>query len=113
MTYAASNDNLIFDWAPHLDRLKRETDIATAERRPDPWAQAEAECWLDLIDAEIEAQRALPQSRPEVAAGLRQLAGWRADMIAIVRRLEVLGSSGSGGAPLRASHSDSDREIAA
>lgn len=116
MIGVADNDNTIFDWAPHLARLKREADEATTARRADPWAEAEAECWLDLIDAEIAAHRALPQSRPEVVAGLRQLTTWKSELRLIVRRLRSVPRNGGGGTPLRPARGDeelSGRGIAA
>ncbi|HEY9010403.1 MAG TPA: hypothetical protein VIN06_05250, partial [Devosia sp.] len=69
-----SNDNLLFDWVPHVDRLKHEAEEASLAGRESPWALAEAECWLDLVEAELEAHRAMRQDRSEVepALGFRQ-----------------------------------------
>ena len=108
MIGVADSDNTIFDWAPHLARLKREADEAASARRADPWAEAEAECWLDLIEAEIEAHRALPQSRPEVVAGLRRLAAWKGELRLIIRRLRAVPRSGSGGNPLHAARPENE-----
>ncbi len=58
----------VIDWKPSIDRLRSEADTAAREGRANPYAEIEAQCWLDLIDAEITAQRALDQARPEVAA---------------------------------------------
>ena len=89
---AVSNDNLLFDWVPHVDRLKREAEEASLAGREAPWALAEAECWLDLVEAELEAHRAMRQDRPEVAAGLHRLQLWRTELQFIIRRLHALGT---------------------
>ena len=107
MIDVADNDNAIFDWAPHLARLKREADEAAMAGRADPWAEAEAECWLDLIEAEMAAHRALPQSRPEVVAGLRQLAAWKNELKLVVRRLRAVPQNG-GSTPLRLARGQDD-----
>jgi hypothetical protein len=90
MPETASSTALLFDWAPHLDRLREEAAVASLAGRRDPWALVEAECWLDLIDAEIAAHRKLPQSRPEVVEGLKQLTTWRGELQLVIRRLKSL-----------------------
>jgi hypothetical protein len=89
-SYSQEAKALIFDWSPHLDRLEKEASEAQQTRRADPWALAEAECWLELIDAEIAAHRALPQTRPEVTTGLAKLLQWRGELKLIIRRLQAL-----------------------
>ena len=86
----ASNDNRLFDWVPHIDRLKQEAEDAARAGRGAPWALAEAECWLDLVEAELSAHRDMSPDRPEVAAGLRQLQLWRTELQLVIRRLRAL-----------------------
>lgn len=89
---SASNDNLLFDWVPHVDRLKQEAEAASLAGREAPWALAEAECWLDLVEAELEAHRAMQQDRPEVVAGRHRLQLWRSELQLVIRRLRALGT---------------------
>lgn len=87
----------VFDWRPHIERLRKDAETAAQNRRPDPWAIAEAECWIELIDAEIAAHRALPQTREEVVDALKQLATWKGELKLIVRRLRSVKGGGRGG----------------
>lgn len=73
------------DWQPDIERLKRETQLAQAHGRSDPWTLAEVECWLDLIDAEIAAQAQLAND-----VALRALQTWKAELGALVRALDAL-----------------------
>jgi hypothetical protein len=70
----------------------------------------------DLIDAEMAADHALPQSRPEVIAGLKQLTLWRGELQHLIRRLKSL-EGGSGDPPLARRNMDDPnttlREMAA
>jgi hypothetical protein len=79
-----------FDWRPAIERLRAEAEAARAAGKPDPLARIEAECWLDLIDAEIAAQKQLDQSRPDVAATLHELRHWRVELQLILQQLSKL-----------------------
>lgn len=76
------------DWLPDIERLKRETQLARESGRPDPWSLAEAECWRDLVEAEIAAQTHRGASR-DVMQVLRI---WKAELGAITRTLGALNS---------------------
>jgi hypothetical protein len=86
-THFIQNQSLPFDWQPAIERLREEADTARAAGKTDPFAQIEAECWIDLIEAEIAAQKQLDQSRPEVAAALHELRHWRIELQLILRQL--------------------------
>lgn len=77
---AASTTAGPIEWKPDLERLR--TEIATARRtgRMDDFAIAEAECWIDLIDAEVSARRDHLDD-PE----LIKLRRWKADLNAMIR----------------------------
>ena len=83
------------DWQPDLERLKRETRQAKDSGRSDPWTLAEAECWIDLIDAEIAAHAHLGADQTVAVPLLRT---WKAELGALVRVLQALehGSSARG-----------------
>jgi hypothetical protein len=86
-THFIQNQSLPFDWRPAIERLREEAEAARAAGKSDPFAQIEAECWIDLIDAEIAAQKRLDQSRPEVAAAIHELRHWRVELQLILRQL--------------------------
>ncbi len=81
---------LPFDWRPAIERLRAEAEAARAAGKSDPFAEIEAECWIDLIDAEIAAQKRLDQSRPDVAATLHELRHWRVELQLIQQQLTRL-----------------------
>jgi hypothetical protein len=86
-THFIQNRSLPLDWQPAIERLRGDAEAARAAGKSDPFAQIEAECWIDLIDAEIAAQKQLDQSRPEVAAAMHELRHWRVELQLILRRL--------------------------
>ena len=66
------------EWRPNIERLRQEIGAARRLGQTDSLAEAEAECWIDLIDAELSARRG---DDPEV----RRLCAWRADLKALLR----------------------------
>jgi len=79
----------LFDWQLDVQRLEREADKAAATGAVDPWTLIEAECSLDLIDAELLALRHAPADRATASFSLLQR--WRARTEALVQRLRELG----------------------
>jgi hypothetical protein len=82
-----------FDWAPSIERLEREYSAAAALGRADPWALVEAECWLDLVQAELIAAR----SRNDLAA-ISRLEGWTGQLKGLLDRLDRLANVDEDGA---------------
>lgn len=78
----------LFDWQMDVQRLEREADRAVATGTPDPWTLIEAECSLDLIDAELLALKNVPAER--AAASLSLLRRWRTRTETLVQRLRAL-----------------------
>jgi hypothetical protein len=78
------------DWAPPLERLETETEVALERRQADPWALAEAECWLDLVHAEVVAAG----TRGDLAA-ITRLDDWATRLRGLIARLSTLSSLGA------------------
>jgi hypothetical protein len=87
---------LALDWRPAIERLREDARRARMQGRADPFAEVEAECWLDLVEAEIAAHKELDQSRPDVAFTLHQLRNWRLELKHL---LDQLAGADSGTAP--------------
>lgn len=89
LTGAAPADPLLFDWQLDVSRLEKEAFAAQQSKLADPWALAEAECSLDLIDAEIVAARAAPPSDARTRT-LAHLDAWRLRLKRVIRNLMAL-----------------------
>lgn len=72
-------------WAPAIARLRADYDAARITREFDPWAITEAECWLDLIEAELSAKST--KSDPELCA---RLVEWRQEIASLLVRMRAL-----------------------
>ena len=77
--------NLLFDWRLDVQRLEREAKAAAAVGRADPWTQVEAECSLDLIEAELKALRG--REPHEAGDSIVQLRSWKARLERVIRLL--------------------------
>lgn len=71
------------EWRPDIDRLRKEIDTALGRGQADDLAVAEAECWMDLIDAELSARRGRTMD-----AQVNQLKLWRAELAALIQRAQ-------------------------
>jgi hypothetical protein len=85
----APADQLLFDWQLDVSRLEKEAFDAKQNKVANPWALAEAECSLDLIDAEIVANRAAPPSDARTRT-LAHLDAWRLRVERVIRNLRSL-----------------------
>ncbi len=95
MALTAGNDNQLNqlsvglpDWLPDIERLRRDADRAREQQQPDPWLLVEVECWQDLLEAEIAAQKRLA-SGTDVMEALQAL---KANLGSIARDLQRLNS---------------------
>lgn len=77
VTPAAAAD---LEWKPDIERLRAEIDAARRVGRTDDLAIAEAECWIDLIEAELAA-RWDHLNDPE----LGRLRRWKADLTSMLK----------------------------
>jgi len=78
----------LFDWQLDVQRLEREARAATASGRGDPWTMVEAECSLDLIDAELAALKG--RDPRQVADSVTELRSWKARVERVIRSLRSL-----------------------
>lgn len=76
----------LFDWQLDVERLEREARAARLTGRPDPWTKVEAECSLDLIEAELMALRG--RERDEAGDSVVQLRSWKARVERVLRTLK-------------------------
>jgi hypothetical protein len=67
------------EWRPDIDRLRGEIEEARRTGNGEHLAIAEAECWIDLIDAELTARR--KDDDPEVS----HLKQWRLELATLLR----------------------------
>jgi len=77
----------LFDWQLDVERLEREAKAARQAGSSDPWTRVEAECSLDLIDAELKALR----GRDDAAESVVQLRSWKARVERVIRLLGAVG----------------------
>lgn len=86
-------EELLFDWQLDVSRLEKEAYDAKQRSQADPWALAEAECSLDLVDAEIAAMRGSSPSEARKRT-LAHLEAWRLRLERVIRNLRSLGGAG-------------------
>lgn len=81
----------LFDWQLDVQRLERAAKEATLAGRADPWTRVEAECSLDLIEAELAALK--DRDPRQVADSVTELRSWKARVERVIRALQSLGDS--------------------
>lgn len=82
--------DLLFDWQLDVERLEREAQAAAQSRQPNEWALVEAECSLDLIDADLATVRKSKSDPAQVEATVAYLTEWRARAGHVIGQLRVL-----------------------
>jgi hypothetical protein len=78
----------LFDWQLDVERLEREARAARQAGQPDPWTRIEAECSLDLIEAELAALRG--RGPHEAGDGVVALRSWKARIERVIQMLATL-----------------------
>ncbi len=86
--YAAAASERLFDWQLDVQRLEREAKVALAAGRSDPWTTVEAECSLDLIEAELVAMKG--RDPRQVSNSIVELRSWKARVERVIRSLRSL-----------------------
>lgn len=79
----------LFHWDPDIPRLEREVQDAVAAGILDDLTLVEIECSIDLIDAELLAQRGQEQDEP-TKAGIEKLLQQRNSLAALQTRLHAI-----------------------
>lgn len=87
-TSAAPASAPLFDWHLDVQRLEREAKSALAAGRSDPWTTVEAECSLDLIEAELVAMKG--RDPRQVSDSIVELRSWKARIERVIRTLRSL-----------------------
>ena len=78
----------LFDWHLDVQRLEREAKAALAAGRSDPWAMVEAECSLDLIEAELVALKG--RDPRHASDSIVELRSWKARIERVIGTLRSL-----------------------
>jgi hypothetical protein len=82
--------DLSMDWTVDIDRISRLAREAFRTETPDPWTRIEAECVIQLIDAELLAM-STRQSRGEPAeASIRHLKALRTEAVLAIKTLDAV-----------------------
>lgn len=78
----------VIGWHPNLERMRNEVQRARMGQPVNPWSIVEAECWLDLIEAELAAKSSYGNARVRT-----QLIAWRTEIVRLRTQLKALASS--------------------
>jgi hypothetical protein len=89
-TSANLEPELVLDWRVDIDRISRRAREAFQTGTPDPWTRIEAECVIQLIDAELIAM-ANRQCRGElVDASIHHLKALRTETVSAIKTLDAV-----------------------
>ena len=89
-TSAKLEPDLLLDWKVDIDRISRLARDAFQTETPDPWTRIEAECVIQLIDAELIAM-ANRQGRGKSAdASIRYLKALRTETVSAIKTLDAV-----------------------
>lgn len=89
-TSANLEPDVPLDWKVDIERISRRARDAFQTETPDPWARIEAECVIQLIDAELIAM-ANRQRRGESAdASIRYLKALRTETVSAIKTLDAV-----------------------
>jgi hypothetical protein len=82
-----ASDTLI-EWTIDIDRVSRAAREAFRTETPDPWTRIEAECIVQLIDAELIAMDTRRRRGEAVQAAIRHLKALRTETVLAIKTLE-------------------------
>ena len=82
-----SADPLV-EWTIDIDRVTRAAREAFRTETPDPWTRIEAECIVQLIDAELIAMATRKSRGEAVEASIRHLKALRTETVLAIKTLE-------------------------
>jgi hypothetical protein len=91
--------DLLMDWTVDIDRISRLAREAFRTETPDPWARIEAECVIQLIDAELIAMRTMQSRGEPVDASIRYLKALRTEAVLAIKTLDAVERHGPENAP--------------
>lgn len=83
--------SLTFDWQKDLQSLEREATVSEETGQRDDLALIDAECSLDLIDADLAAVGRASVDLGTKEQTRRRLTAWRRRMARLIDRLRAVG----------------------
>jgi hypothetical protein len=90
-----ANDPFV-DWTYDTSRISCLANEAFRTGRPDPWARIEAECLVDLIDAEMLALETRLRRGEPVAASIDRLKAMRTEAQLAITTLRAVEQEAGG-----------------
>ncbi|KFL31147.1 hypothetical protein JP75_09600 [Devosia riboflavina] len=85
---ASKQTDPFVDWPVDTDRISRAAAESFKSGAPDPWTIVEAECVIDLIDAELAALTERERRGETVSASLRRLKAMRTEVMLAINTLK-------------------------
>lgn len=85
-----SEPDLLVDWRVDIDRISRLAREAFRTETPDPWTRIEAECVIQLIDAELIAMSTMQSRGEPVDASIRHLKALRTEAVLAIKTLDAV-----------------------
>jgi hypothetical protein len=82
--------DLLLDWRVDIDRISRRAREAFWTETPDPWTRIEAECVIQLIDAELIAMANQQSRRKPMEATIRHLKALRMETVLAIKTLDAV-----------------------
>lgn len=82
--------DLLVDWRVDIERISRLAREAFRAETPDPWTRIEAECVIQLIDAELIAMRTMQSRGERVDASIRCLRALRTEAVLAIKTLDAV-----------------------
>ncbi|HTN62105.1 MAG TPA: hypothetical protein VL147_11195 [Devosia sp.] len=102
---AAPESELLLDWKVDIERISGLAREAFRTETPDPWTRIEAECVIQLIDAELIAMRTMQSRGEPVDASIRYLKALRTEAVLAIKTLDAVERHGQENAAPSAGHS--------
>ena len=87
---AVPEPDLFVDWTVDIERISGLAREAFRTETPDPWTRIEAECVIQLIDAELIAMRTMQSRGKLVDASIRHLKALRTEAVLAIKTLDAV-----------------------
>lgn len=87
---AVPEPDLFVDWTVDIERISGLAREAFRTETPDPWTRIEAECVIQLIDAELIAMRTMQGRGKLVDSSIRHLKALRTEVVLAIKTLDAV-----------------------